>query len=82
MTQYKYINIKLSNSQHYHLKSTTTNGTKVPLQLSSNMIYISNDETNFLHKLLLTYRQVTLLCNAFVNNLSLNTKLSKTQISK
>ena len=46
------------------------------------MIYDSNGETNFLHKSLLNDRQVSLLCKAFVNNFSVNTKLSKTEISK
>ena len=35
------------------------------LRLSSNMIGISNDETNFPHKFLLTSRQVARLPNAF-----------------
>ena len=37
---------------------------------------------NFLHELLLTNTQVASLCKAFANNLSTDTKLSKTQISK
>ena len=43
---------------------------------------IGDDETNFRHKLLLTNRQVANLRKAFVNNLSTNIKLWKTQISK
>ena len=43
----------------------------------------SEGETNFPHKLLLlTNRQVANLRKAFVNYLSTNIKLSKTQISK
>ena len=42
----------------------------------------SNDETNFPNKLLLYDRQVLKLRKAFANNLSANTKLSKTQLSK
>ena len=48
------------------------------------MIGISEDETNFPHKLLLTSRPVKNLCKCLVNNLSaienlnLNIKLSKT----
>ena len=40
-----------------------------------------NDETNFLHKSLLTGRQVANLCEAFAKNLSANIKLSKSHLS-
>ena len=43
---------------------------------------IGDNETNFLHKLLLTNRQVANLCKAFANQLSTDIKLSKTQLSK
>ena len=43
---------------------------------------IGDNETNFLHKLLLTNRQVTNLRKAFANRLSTDIKLSKTQLSK
>ena len=46
------------------------------------MIGNSNDETSFPHKLLMTDRQVSHLCNAFANNSSTDIKLSKTQQSK
>ena len=46
------------------------------------MIGKSNDETNFLHKLLLTNRQVTNLRKAFATKLSAYMKISKTEISK
>ena len=59
MTQYNTLNVKLSNSQLHKLKSVTKNETEVVLRLSSNMVGNSNDETNFIHKLLLTNRQVT-----------------------
>ena len=52
------------------------------MRLSSNMIGNSNHETNFLHKLLLTNRQIANLCKAFVNNSSVDIKLSKTQLSE
>ena len=42
----------------------------------------SDDETNFLYKLLLTNRQVVNLCKAFANYLSTDIKLSETQLSK
>ena len=52
------------------------------MRLSSNMIGNSNDETNFLHGLLLSNRQVANHRKAFVNNSSADIKLSKTQLSK
>ena len=41
-----------------------------------------NDETNFLHKLLLTDTQVSKICKTFGNGLSAKIKLWKTQLSK
>ena len=58
MTQYNNLNVKLSNSQFNKLKLRIKNGTGATLNLSSNMIGNSNDETNFPHKLLLTNREV------------------------
>ena len=58
------------------------NGTEVTLNLSSNVIADSNDETNFQHKLLLTETQVSRLHKAFVNNSSVNIQLSETLLSK
>ena len=46
------------------------------------MIGNFNDETNFAHKLSLTNRQVANLRKPFAKNLSVNLKLSKTQLSK
>ena len=78
MTQYYSLNVKISNSQLDKLKSAIKNEAEVVLRLSSNMI--SDDVTNFPHKLLLTNRQVAIICKAFANYLSTNFKLSKTQI--
>ena len=80
MTQYNSLNVKLSNSQLNKLKSATKNKLEVVIRLSSNII--SNDETNFPHKLLLTDRQVSSLRKSFANNSSTDIKLSKTQLSK
>ena len=44
------------------------NATEVTLNLSSNVIGDSNDETNFPHKLLLTDKQVSRLHKAFTDN--------------
>ena len=57
MTKYNTLNVKLSSSQLNKLKSAIKNGTEVTLNLSSNLTGTSNDETNFLHKLLLTNTQ-------------------------
>ena len=58
------------------------NGSEVTLNLSSNVFGDSNDETNFPHKLLLTYTQVLRLRKSFANGSSANIKFSKTQLSK
>ena len=81
MTQHNSLNVNLSNSQLYKLKSV------IKLKLSSNMIsnsteLHSDDETDFPQKLLLTNRQVANLCKAFANHTSTHIKLSKTQLSK
>ena len=52
MTQYNSLNVKQSNSQLNKLKSAITNETEVVLRLSWNII--GDNETNFLHELLLT----------------------------
>ena len=52
------------------------------LRLSLKVIGNSDDETSLPYKSLLTIRQVTDLRKAFENNLSVNIKLSKTQLSK
>ena len=82
MTQYNTLNVKLCNSQLNKLKSAIKNGTKVILNLSSNVAGDSNDENNFSHKLLLTNTQVWKFRKAFANNSSANIKLSKTQLYK
>ena len=80
MTQYNTLNVKLSNSQLNKLKSAIKNGTEVTLNLSSNLIGNSNDETNFPHKLLLTDTQVSKIRKSFVNGSLASIKFSKTSI--
>ena len=58
----------MSNSQLNKLTSGAKSGTEVTLNLSSNLIVNSNDETNFTHKLLLTGAQVLRLPNVFAND--------------
>ena len=64
MTQYNSLNVKPSNSQLNRLKSAIKKN-EIVLRLSSNMI--SDDETNFPHKLLFTNRQVPNLHKAFAD---------------
>ena len=52
MTQYNNLNGKFSNSQINKLKSGIKNGTEGTLNISSNVVGNSNDETNFPNKLL------------------------------
>ena len=46
------------------------------------MISDSNGETHFAHKLLLPGRQISSFCKAFLNNSSVNIKISKSELSK
>ena len=82
MTQFNFLNAKLSNSQLNKLKSGIKDDTKITLNYSSNVIGDSNDTTNFPHKVLLTDSKVSSVRKAFVNNSSANIKFSKTRLSK
>ena len=77
MTQYKTLNVKLSNTQLSKLKSGIKNGAEITLKISLNVVGDSDDENNFLHKLLITNTQVSRLCKTFPNGSSANIKLSK-----
>ena len=50
------------------------NGTEVTLNISSNVVGDTNDETNFTHKSSWTNGQVMRLWRAFINGLSVNIK--------
>ena len=52
MNQCNTLKVKLSNSQVNNLKSGIKNGTEVTLNLLSNVIGNSNNENNFLQRLL------------------------------
>ena len=78
MTQYNFLNVKLSNSQLNKLKPGIKTNTEVTSKISSYVVGDSNDEHNFSCKLL-TNTQVSKLHKAFANNSSANIKLSKTQ---
>ena len=64
--------MKLSTLQHNKLKLEIKIGTEVTLKPSSSVFSDSNDDTNFLHDLLLTNTQVS----------SAHMKLSKSQLHK
>ena len=82
MSQYNFLNVKLFDWQSNKIKSGIKNGIRATLNLWSNVIGDSNDETNFPYELLLTDRQVSRLGKAFANNSSANKKLSKVQLPK
>ena len=67
MTQDNSLNIKLSNSEISKLKSEIKNNTKATLNLSLNLIGDSNDETDFLKRLLLNDVQISNFLKAFAN---------------
>ena len=77
MTQCNTLNVKMYNTQFNKFKSGIKNGTEVTL---SNVVGDSNDENNFLHRLLLTNAQVSKLREVFANGSSANIKISKTQL--
>ena len=62
----------MSNALLNKLKSPIKNETEVTLY--SNLIQSSNNEANFLYKLLLTDTQVSKVRQAFVNGSSSNVK--------
>ena len=82
MTQYNTLNVKLTNPQLKKFKQKIKNGTQVTLNLSSNSVGESNDEINFLHKLLSLNTQVSRIHRALENGSSANIKVSKAQLSK
>ena len=82
MSQCNILNVKLPNSQFNKLKSGIKNDTQVPINLSSSPVGESNDETNYLHKLLLINTQVSKIRKAFPNELSAIIEFSKLQLSR
>ena len=68
MTQDNALNSKLYTSRINRLESGIKNCTELTVNISSNVIVGSNDETNFLHKVLLTDTQVSRICKSIVND--------------
>ena len=58
MTQYNTLNVKLSQLNN-KLEREMKNGNEITLNLPSNLIENSNDETNFTNRLLSTNTQVS-----------------------
>ena len=81
-SQYNTLNVKLSNSQLNNLELEIKDGIGITLNLSSNVVRGSYDETNFAHKLLLINTQVSSIRKALVNGSSANIKFSKTPLSR
>ena len=65
MTQYNYLNVKLSDSQLNKLKSAIKNETNATLRISSDII-INNNNTNFPHELLLTVGKLQIFVKHFL----------------
>ena len=78
MVEYNKINVKLSASQLNMLKTSVKNQTGVTLKMNMK-IFNGNDLP---HELLLTKRQKNKLRNTFENNMLIDIKLPKVQISK
>ena len=64
------------------IKSGIKSGTEVTVKISSNVVGDSNDENNFMQKLLSTNAQISRLCKAFANDSSANIDLSTTLLLK
>ena len=78
MVEHSKVNVRLSDTQLKKLKNAVKNKIGTTLRISTGAFH----GNNLPHELLLMTRQKTKLRNAFNNNTSANTKLSKAQINK
>ena len=78
MVEYNTVNVKLSNSQLNKLKSAVKNNKRTTSRMNARLF----NGNNLSHELLLTARQTTKLRNVIENNMLIDIKLSKAQISK
>ena len=78
MVRYSKVNVKLSDTQLTKLKTAVKTKTGTTLRINLKM-FNGNDLP---HELLLTTRQKTKLKNAVNNNMPIDLKISKAQISK
>ena len=76
MVEYSKVNVKLSDTQLKKLKTVVKDKTGTTLRMSLKMFI------GLPHELLLATRQKTKLRNRFNDNMSIDLKLSKAQISK
>ena len=76
MVNYQEARVKLSNTRLNKLKSATNNKTETILKWNKK----SFEDQELPHELFLTTRQAIKICNAFVNNMSTDTRLSEDQI--
>lgn len=75
MSHCNSVNVDLFNCQFNKLKSTVKNANKLTLKLPSYMIGDFINKTLLSHKLLLTDREVSRICESLVNNSSVNINL-------
>ena len=78
MIEYSEVNVKLTDTQLKKLKTVVKNKTGTALRMNLKML----DGNDLSYELLLTTRQKRKLTNAFNNNMSTYSKLSKIQFSK
>ena len=78
MANYQEAKVKLTNTQLKKLKSTVKNKTSKILRLNKKNF----EDEEVPHELFLITRNATKIRNAFANNMSIDMKLIKTQISK
>ena len=78
MVEDSKVNVRLSDKQLEKLKTAVKNNAGTTLRMSLKML----DVDNLPHELSLTTRQKTKLRNASSNNMSIDIKLFKAQISK
>ena len=78
MVEYSKVSVKLTDTQLKKTKTAVKNKTKTTLRMTLKML----NANDLPQELLLTARQKTKLINAVNNNMSVNLKLSKAQVSK
>ena len=78
MVEYSKVNVKLSDTKLKKLKTTVKNKTGTTLRMNLKML----DGNDLPHELFLRTRQKTKLRSTFNNNMSIEIKLYKAQISK
>ena len=78
MVEFSKVNVKLTDTQLKKVQKAVKNSTRTTLR----MIFKMFNRNDLPHELLLTTRQKIKLRNALNNNMSIDIKLSKAQISK